>query len=372
MFIIDIQSKVPIFEQLKKQKIDVKKNDEEKKLNNIQNKKGTLKKQIDELIEEIEKCQNIGFESTNQIEKINSEIGISNEKILHNKENNERLLSEIEDSKQKIKDLQEEKDTKKQKKDSLFSNKEKFEKITIYDDYYVALWSNTPQRIKIKGDINNDELNNIENSNNINYSNGVSDKDFIENVRFHFTEDGIHTIYNKAPEIIVTSKEILTAYAGDVIDYTKNIQVVDDRDNPTSDHIIDNSKIKVTIVPKETNSGGTQTDSNGSASGSGSSNTEGNGDSDGTDRNPGSESGDTSSSEDIGNQGQTTENEEEALTNGEPSNMSEMLALNIYNTFYGRTGWEGVGQAKAVIFFILVGAIAMIQNRLTRSKEVQQ
>ena len=61
-----------------------------------------------------------------------------------------------------------------------------------------------------------------------------------------------------------------------------------------------------------------------------------------------------------------------ALTNGEPSNMSEMLALNIYNTFYGRTAWEGVGQAKAVIFFILVGAIAMIQNRLTRSKEVQQ
>ena len=53
-----------------------------------------------------------------------------------------------------------------------------------------------------------------------------------------------------------------------------------------------------------------------------------------------------------------------ALTNGEPSNMSEMLALNIFNTFYGRTGWEGVGQAKAVIFFILVGAIAMIQNRL--------
>ena len=61
-----------------------------------------------------------------------------------------------------------------------------------------------------------------------------------------------------------------------------------------------------------------------------------------------------------------------ALTNGGPDKMSEMLALNIYYTFYGRTGWEGVGQAKAVIFFILVGAIAMIQNRLTRSKEVQQ
>ena len=61
-----------------------------------------------------------------------------------------------------------------------------------------------------------------------------------------------------------------------------------------------------------------------------------------------------------------------ALTNGEPSKMSEMLALNIFNTFYGRTGYEGVGQAKAVVFFILVAAIAMIQNRLTRTKEVQQ
>ena len=61
-----------------------------------------------------------------------------------------------------------------------------------------------------------------------------------------------------------------------------------------------------------------------------------------------------------------------ALTNGAPSKMSELLALNIYNTFYGRTGWEGVGQAKAVLFFILVGAIALQQNKLTRSKEVQQ
>ena len=59
-------------------------------------------------------------------------------------------------------------------------------------------------------------------------------------------------------------------------------------------------------------------------------------------------------------------------TAGEPAKMSEMLALNIYNTFYGRVGWEGVGQAKAVIFFILVVTIALIQLRLTRSKEVQQ
>ena len=61
-----------------------------------------------------------------------------------------------------------------------------------------------------------------------------------------------------------------------------------------------------------------------------------------------------------------------ALTNGQPSDMTEMLALNIVNTFYGRNGWEGVGQAKAVIFTILVAILALAQNRLTRSKEVQQ
>ena len=51
-----------------------------------------------------------------------------------------------------------------------------------------------------------------------------------------------------------------------------------------------------------------------------------------------------------------------------------MLALNIYDTFYARSGpqWKGIGQAKAVIFFIVVAAIALIQLRATRSKEVQQ
>jgi len=60
-----------------------------------------------------------------------------------------------------------------------------------------------------------------------------------------------------------------------------------------------------------------------------------------------------------------------ALTNGEPSGKSEMLALNIYNTFYGRAGFEGVGQAKAVIFFLIVASIALLQLYLTRRKEVQ-
>lgn len=61
-----------------------------------------------------------------------------------------------------------------------------------------------------------------------------------------------------------------------------------------------------------------------------------------------------------------------SLTAGEPMKMSEMMALNIYNTFYGRVGWEGVGQAKAVLFFLIVVGIGMWQLKATRSKEVQQ
>lgn len=61
-----------------------------------------------------------------------------------------------------------------------------------------------------------------------------------------------------------------------------------------------------------------------------------------------------------------------SLTGGEPLHKTEMLALNIYQTFYGRVGYEGIGQAKAVIFFIIVVVIGMLQLRLTRNKEVQQ
>lgn len=63
-----------------------------------------------------------------------------------------------------------------------------------------------------------------------------------------------------------------------------------------------------------------------------------------------------------------------ALTGGDPNHTTEMFALNIYQTFYARAGmqWKGLGQAKAVIFCILVVVISMIQLRATRSKEVQQ
>lgn len=63
-----------------------------------------------------------------------------------------------------------------------------------------------------------------------------------------------------------------------------------------------------------------------------------------------------------------------ALTGGEPAHASDMMALNIYNTFYSRSGpkWKGYGQAKAVIFCVMVILISLIQLRATKSKEVQQ
>ena len=60
-----------------------------------------------------------------------------------------------------------------------------------------------------------------------------------------------------------------------------------------------------------------------------------------------------------------------ALTGGGPSNKTTMLALDIYKSFYDKVGFEGVGQAKAVVFFIIVTGIAMLQLVLTRRKEVE-
>ena len=173
--------------------------------------------------------------------------------------------------------------------------KKELEKITIYDDYYVALWSNTPQRIRIQGEVkDNNKLGELENEKQ-DYSQIINKRDYIDNVRFNLTEDGIHAVYNKAPKINILNTETLTAYAGDIINYTQNIQVVDDRDNPTGNHVIDNSKIKVTILPQENNSGGSNNEGNGSPS----------------------------NSENIGEQEQTPGAEYETLINDESSSGSD-------------------------------------------------
>lgn len=60
-----------------------------------------------------------------------------------------------------------------------------------------------------------------------------------------------------------------------------------------------------------------------------------------------------------------------ALTAGAPARESSMLALDIFTTFYGSMGYEGVGQAKAVMFFLFVGLVVLLQLSFSRSREVE-
>lgn len=103
----------------------------ENELNNqksINELKEKLKAEIDDITKQIEDMQNIGFESSNKIEKLNSDINVNNERIANNKTNYERYKTEIEEDTKKIEQLKEEKEQKLKKKENLYSNKEKFTK----------------------------------------------------------------------------------------------------------------------------------------------------------------------------------------------------------------------------------------------------
>ena len=133
----------------------------------------------------------------------------------------------------------------------------RLEDITVYDGYYFSLWSSNLVRLRINGYMTgNNELGEAGDGNQ-DYSQTITSNDYIDNVRFNLTEDGIHVIYNKPPKIRFLSNDILTVYAGDPINYTENIQVVDDRDNPENNHIIDNNKIKVSFIDSNEDDGST-------------------------------------------------------------------------------------------------------------------
>ena len=100
---------------------------EENKKEELQQLKEKLKQETENLNIQIETLQNIGFESTNKIERLNSEINVAKERIEANKENYDRYLKEIEELKIKSKELIEEKEQKTSKKQNLFENKKKFE-----------------------------------------------------------------------------------------------------------------------------------------------------------------------------------------------------------------------------------------------------
>lgn len=99
---------------------------EETKLERLKMSKENIKNELEELINKIENTSNLGFESQKQIEMLNSNISVSNTKIANNKENKERYLLEIEEKKSRLKELEEEQKQKEEKRDNLLKNKEKF------------------------------------------------------------------------------------------------------------------------------------------------------------------------------------------------------------------------------------------------------
>ena len=130
LFIYNINTYKEKLEQLVKDEdiITSQKEAEDSKMEALQASKEELRQVVDDITAQIENMQNIGFESSNKIEKINSEIGISNERIQNNSANKQRLEAEILEVKSRIEELKEEQKQKLEKKTNLTSNKEKFEK----------------------------------------------------------------------------------------------------------------------------------------------------------------------------------------------------------------------------------------------------
>jgi chromosome segregation protein SMC len=130
LFIYNINTYKEKLEQLVKDEdiITSQKEAEDGKMEALQASKEELRQVVDDITAQIENMQNIGFESSNKIEKINSEIGISNERIQNNTANKQRLEAEILEVKNRIEELKEEQKQKLEKKTNLTSNKEKFEK----------------------------------------------------------------------------------------------------------------------------------------------------------------------------------------------------------------------------------------------------
>ena len=130
LFIYNINTYKEKLEQFVKDEdiITSQKEVEDSKMEALQASKEELRQVVDDITAQIENMQNIGFESSNKIEKINSEIGISNERIQNNNANKQRLETEILEVKSRIEELKEEQKQKLEKKTNLTSNKEKFEK----------------------------------------------------------------------------------------------------------------------------------------------------------------------------------------------------------------------------------------------------
>lgn len=130
LFLVNIESyKVKLKELLKNiDELNFQIDDENVNLNNLQQEKDKIKQGLDDLIISIEEMQNLSFESTNKIEKINADINVARERITNNKENFDRYLKEIEEQETRKVELNTEKEERQNKKINLSTNKEKFTK----------------------------------------------------------------------------------------------------------------------------------------------------------------------------------------------------------------------------------------------------
>lgn len=115
----------------------------------------------------------------------------------------------------------------------------KLKEIPLSVGSQISLWSKTSSNLRVEGNL-------IKSSNvTIDYSQGISDPDYMNNVRFVGTENGMEVVYNKAPEITLpTDNEIFVLYKGD--DYReellKNVSVTDENDFDTG---ITNDSIEI-------------------------------------------------------------------------------------------------------------------------------
>lgn len=107
--------------------------------------------------------------------------------------------------------------------------------VNLDNGYRIALKAKKHQNLKIEGPITKDEQ--IEERD---YSKGIENEDYMNNVRFEITDDGLNAIYNQAPKINFNDKRIMGLSRGATHDYLQDVKVTDDHDN-----VIDNSKVTV-------------------------------------------------------------------------------------------------------------------------------
>lgn len=134
-------------------------------------------------------------------------------------------------------------------------NRDRLKEIDIYDDYYFSVWSNNRSRIKITGYMEGNNTLGESGDENEDYSTGISSDDHMNSVRFKLRTRGLEAVYNKKPEIIISSEETLTQYAGDPIDYTQGVKVTDDHDET-----IPIENIKVSFGKKDNDEEKTEND----------------------------------------------------------------------------------------------------------------